>query len=44
MDRVVDDGLLSTQNRGMVHADADPIRVLDMVMADDQSAAPKWDS
>ena len=44
MDRVVDDGLLSEQNRGMVHADPDPVRVLDLVMTDDQSASPKWDS
>jgi uncharacterized protein (TIGR00730 family) len=44
MDRVVDDGLLSDQNRGMVHADPDPVRVLDLVMNDDQSASPKWDS
>ena len=44
MDRVVEDGLLSNQNRGMVHADADPLTVLDLVMRDDQSASPKWDS
>lgn len=44
MDRVVEDGLLSDQNRGMVHADADPVTVLDLVMRDDQSASPKWDS
>ena len=44
MDRVVDDGLLSSQNRSLIHSDPDPVALLASMAADDRSAAPKWDS
>lgn len=44
MDRVVDDGLLSTQNRSLIHSDPDPVALLARMAADDRSATPKWDS
>lgn len=44
MDRTVDDGLLSEQNRSMIHSGTNPVAVLESIIADDQSAEPKWDS
>ena len=44
MDRTVNDGLLSEQNRSMIHSATNPVAVLESILADDQSAEPKWDS
>jgi uncharacterized protein (TIGR00730 family) len=44
MDRTVNDGLLSEQNRSMIHSATNPGAVLESILADDQSAEPKWDS
>lgn len=44
LDRVVNDGLLSPSNRDLLHSEATPAALLDAFVADDRSAASKWDS
>jgi uncharacterized protein (TIGR00730 family) len=43
MDRVVDDGLLSIDNRALIHRAVTPAELLDALEADDRPATPKWD-
>lgn len=42
-DRVVNDGLLSAQNRGLLYRAENPAALLDSFAKDTESAAPKWD-
>ena len=44
LDRVVDDGLLSADNRSLLHSAEDSGSLLDLFEADDRVASPKWDS
>jgi len=44
LDRVVDDGLLSADNRSLLHEANTPSELLDLLAADDRPASPKWDS
>lgn len=44
LDRVVDDGLLSSENRAQIHEAETPGELLDLFLADDGGTAPKWDS
>ncbi len=44
LDRVVDDGLLSADNRSLLHSAEDSGSLLDLFEADDRIASPKWDS
>lgn len=44
LDRVVDDGLMSAQNRSLLHRAETAGELLDLFAADDGGAAPKWDS
>jgi len=44
LDRVVDDGLLSADNRSMLHSAATPGELLDAFSSDNRPTHPKWDS
>jgi uncharacterized protein (TIGR00730 family) len=44
LDRVVDDGLLSADNRSMLHSAATPGELLDAFSSDNRPTRPKWDS
>ena len=44
LDRVVDDGLLSADNRALVLQAERPRELLDLFASDNHIAAPKWDS
>lgn len=44
LDRVVDDGLMSIDNRAMLHSATTPAALLDAFAVDDRIATPKWDS
>jgi len=44
LDRVVDDGLLSEQNRSLLHRAESPSDLLEAFIADDFVTTPKWDS
>ena len=44
LDRVVTDGLLSADNRGLLHSADTSAALLDLFASDDQTASPKWDS
>ena len=42
-DRVVEDGLLSENNRGLVHRAGSPAELLDLLSTSSACAEPKWD-
>lgn len=44
LDRVAHDGLISENNRSLLHSATTPAALLDAFIADDRSATPKWDS
>ena len=44
LDRVVEDGLLSADNRALLHRGDTPAELLDQMAADPGGASPKWDS
>lgn len=44
LDRVVSDGLLSADNRAMLHQADTPSALLDAFAADERATTPKWDS
>lgn len=44
LDRVADDGLLSADNRAMLHSATTPTALLDAFANDERSVQPKWDS
>ena len=44
LDRVAHDGLISENNRSLLHSATEPSELLDAFVADDRRAEPKWDS
>ena len=44
LDRAVEDGLLSADNRSLLHSASVPGELLDLFAADSRPATPKWDS
>ncbi len=44
LDRVVEDGLLSAQNRSLLHRASTPAALLDAFAADEFVTTPKWDT
>lgn len=43
LERVVDDGLLSADNRSLLHSAASSSELLNLLAADDRPTSPKWD-